>query len=93
MAYLEQPLITWGCSAPPRFKAPHTNNHSSFKLSPPPQREVRKKGLAIRFFFKTIFKATPVTQIKVQTGLILFFTEPRPLISSVMPDPLAGWIA
>ncbi|MDD4356705.1 MAG: type IV toxin-antitoxin system AbiEi family antitoxin, partial [Smithellaceae bacterium] len=34
------------------------------------QREVRKKGLAIRFFFKTNFNATPVTQIKVQTGYI-----------------------
>jgi len=40
------------------------------------QREVRKKGLAIRFFFKTNFKATPVTQIKVQTGYI-FVSSPE----------------
>jgi predicted transcriptional regulator of viral defense system len=71
MAYLEQPYYVGLLSAASLHGAAHQQPQQFQVVTTAPQREVRKKGLAIRFFFKTNFKATPVTQIKVQTGHIL----------------------
>lgn len=71
MAYLEQPYYVGLLSAASLHGAAHQQPQQFQVVTTAPQREVRKKGLAIRFFFKTNFKATPVTQIKVQTGYIL----------------------
>ena len=70
MAYLEQPYYVGLLSAASLQGAAHQQPQQFQVVTTVPQREVRKKGLAIRFFFKTNFKATPVTQIKVQTGHI-----------------------
>jgi predicted transcriptional regulator of viral defense system len=70
MAYLEQPYYVGLLSAASLHGAAHQQPQQFHVVTTTPQREVRKKGLAIRFFFKTNFNATPVTQIKVQTGHI-----------------------
>jgi len=70
MTYLEQPYYVGLLSAASLQGAAHQQPQQFQVVTTVPQREVRKKGLAIRFFFKTNFKATPVTQIKVQTGHI-----------------------
>ena len=70
MAYLEQPYYVGLLSAASLHGAAHQQPQQFQVVTTVPQREVRKKGLAIRFFFKTNFKATPVTHIKVQTGHI-----------------------
>ncbi|MDO9529491.1 MAG: type IV toxin-antitoxin system AbiEi family antitoxin [Syntrophales bacterium] len=70
MAYLEQPYYVGLLSAASLQGAAHQQPQQFQVVTTVPQREVRKKGLAIRFFFKTNFNATPVTQIKVQTGHI-----------------------
>jgi len=70
MAYLEQPYYVGLLSAASLQGATHQQPQQFQIVTTAPQREVRKKGLAIRFFFKTNFNATPVTQIKVQTGHI-----------------------
>jgi predicted transcriptional regulator of viral defense system len=74
MAYLEQPYYVGLLSAASLHGAAHQQPQQFQVVTTAPQREVRKKSLAIRFFFKTNFKATPVTQIKVQTGHILVST-------------------
>jgi predicted transcriptional regulator of viral defense system len=71
MAYLEQPYYVGLLSAASLHGAAHQQPQQFQVVTTPPQREIRKQGLAIRFFFKTNFKATPVAQIKVQTGHIL----------------------
>ena len=70
MAYLEQPYYVGLLSAASLQGAAHQQPQQFQVVTTVPQREVRRKGLAIRFFFKTNFNATPVTQIKVQTGYI-----------------------
>lgn len=70
MAYLEQPYYVGLLSAASLHGSAHQQPQQFQIVTTTPQREVRKKGLAIRFFFKTNFNATPVTQIKVQTGHI-----------------------
>ena len=70
MAYLEQPYYVGLLSAASLQGAAHQQPQQFQVVTTVPQREIRKKGLAIRFFFKTNFNATPVTQIKVQTGHI-----------------------
>lgn len=70
MAYLELPYYVGLLSAASLEGAAHQQPQQFQVITTAPQREVRKKGLAIRFFFKTNFNATPVTQIKVQTGHI-----------------------
>jgi len=70
MAYLEQPYYVGLLSAASLQGAAHQQPQQFQIVTTAPQREVRKKGLAIRFFLKTNFMATPVTQIKVQTGYI-----------------------
>ena len=76
MAYLEQPYYVGLLSAASLHGAAHQQPQQFQIVTTTPQREVRKKGLAIHFFFKTNFKATPVTQIKVQTGHI-FVSSPE----------------
>ena len=70
MTYFEQPYYVGLLSAASLQGAAHQQPQQFQVVTTAPQREVRKKGLAIRFFFKTNFNATPVTQIKVQTGYI-----------------------
>lgn len=70
MGYLEQSYYVGLLSAASLQGAAHQQPQQFQVVTTAPQREVRKKGLAIRFFFKTNFKATPVTPIKVQTGYI-----------------------
>lgn len=76
MAYLEQPYYVGLLSAASLQGAAHQQPQQFQVVTTAPQREVRKKGLAIRFFFKTNFNATPVTQIRVQTGHI-FVSSPE----------------
>jgi len=76
MAYLEQPYYVGLLSAASLHGAAHQQPQQFQVVTTIPQREVRTKGLAIRFFFKTNFKATPVTQIKVQTGHV-FVSSPE----------------
>jgi predicted transcriptional regulator of viral defense system len=70
MAYLGQPYYVGLLSAASLQGAAHQQPQQFQVVTTAPQREVRKKALAIRFFFKTNFNATPVNQIKVQTGYI-----------------------
>jgi len=70
MACLEQPYYVGLLSAAALQGAAHQQPQQFQVVTTVSQREVRKKGLAVRFFFKTNFNATPVTQIKVQTGHI-----------------------
>lgn len=70
MAYLEQPYYVGLLSAASLHGAAHQKPQQYQVVTTTPQREVRKKGMAMRFFFKTNFKATPVTKVKVQTGYI-----------------------
>ncbi|MBW6487062.1 MAG: type IV toxin-antitoxin system AbiEi family antitoxin [Syntrophobacterales bacterium] len=70
MAYLEQPYYVGLLSGASLQGAAHQKPQQFQVVTTVPQREVRKKGLAMRFFSKTNFMATPVTQIKVQTGHI-----------------------
>ncbi len=76
MVYLEQPYYVGLLSAASLHGAAHQQPQQFQVVTTVPQREVRKKGLAIRFFFKTKFKATAVTRIKVQTGHI-FVSSPE----------------
>ena len=68
MAYLKQPYYVGLLSAAALQGAAHQQPQQFQVVTTVPQREVRKKGLAVRFFFKTNFNATPVTQIKVHNG-------------------------
>jgi len=70
MAYLEQHYYVGLLSASSLQGAAHQQPQQFHVVTTAPQREVRKKGLAIRFFLKTNFKAIPIIQIKVQTGHI-----------------------
>lgn len=70
MAYLEQPYYVGLLSAASLQGAAHQQPQQFQIVTTTPQREVLKKSLAIRFFFKTNFNATPVAKIKVQTGHI-----------------------
>ena len=70
MAYLKQSYYVGLLSAASLHGSAHQQPQQYQIVTTARQREVRKKGLAIRFFFKTNFNATPVTQIKVQTGYI-----------------------
>lgn len=74
MGYLEQPYYVGLLSAASLQGAAHQQPQQFQVVTTAPQREVRRKGLTIRFFFKTNFKATPVTEIKVQTGHIIVST-------------------
>jgi predicted transcriptional regulator of viral defense system len=94
MAYLEQPYYVGLLSAASLHGSAHQQPQQFQIVTTTAQREVRKKGLTIRFFFKTNFNATPVTKIKVQTGIFPFLHQkPLQLISSAMQDPSADWIA
>ncbi len=76
MAYLEQPYYMGLLSAASLHGAAHQQPQQFQVVTTVPQREIRKKGLAIRFFFKTNFEATPITKVKVQTGYI-FVASPE----------------
>jgi predicted transcriptional regulator of viral defense system len=76
MTYLEQPYYVGLLSAASLQGAAHQQPQQFQVVTTAPQREVRKKGLSIRFFFKTQFTATQVTQVKVQTGHI-FVSSPE----------------
>jgi predicted transcriptional regulator of viral defense system len=76
MAYLGQSYYVGLLSAASLHGAAHQQPQQFQIVTTAPQREVRTKGLAVRFFFKTNFKATPVTQIKVQTGYV-FVSSPE----------------
>lgn len=76
MDYLGQPYYVGLLSAASLQGAAHQQPQQFHVVTTAPQREVRKKALAMRFFFKTNFKATPLRQIKVQTGYI-FVSSPE----------------
>ncbi|MBA4397410.1 MAG: hypothetical protein C0394_08515 [Syntrophus sp. (in: bacteria)] len=70
MAYLEQPYYVGLLSAAALYGAAHQQPQQFQVVTTAPQRIIQKKNLTIRFFFKTNFGATPVNQIKAQTGYI-----------------------
>ncbi len=64
MVYLEKPYYVGLLSAASLQGAAHQQPQQFQVVTTAPQREIRKRGLAIRFFFKTNFNATPVTQME-----------------------------
>ncbi|HNZ11162.1 MAG TPA: type IV toxin-antitoxin system AbiEi family antitoxin [Smithellaceae bacterium] len=74
MAYLEQPYYVGVLTAAALYGAAHQQPQQFQVVTTAPQRGIQKKNLALRFFFKTNFDATPVTQMKVQTGYIAVST-------------------
>jgi len=70
MAYIGQRYYVGLLSAASFQGAAHQQPQQFQVVTTAPQREIRKKGLIIRFFFKTNFNPTPVIQFKVQTGHI-----------------------
>jgi predicted transcriptional regulator of viral defense system len=68
MAYLELPYYVGLLSAAALYGAAHQQPQQFQVVTTAPQRRIQKNKLALRFFFKTNFDATPVTQIKAQTG-------------------------
>ncbi|MDO8722815.1 MAG: type IV toxin-antitoxin system AbiEi family antitoxin [Syntrophales bacterium] len=74
MTYLEQPYYVGVLSAAAFYGAAHKQPQQFQVVTTLPQRRIQKKNLAIRFFFKTNFSATSVSQIKVQTGHITVST-------------------
>lgn len=70
MAYLEQPYYVGVLTAAALYGAAHQQPQQFQVVTTAPQRRIQKNNLALRFFFKTNFDATPVSQIKVQTGYI-----------------------
>ncbi|MDX9745002.1 MAG: type IV toxin-antitoxin system AbiEi family antitoxin [Syntrophales bacterium] len=70
MAYLEQPYYVGVLTAAALHGAAHQQPQQFQVVTTAPQRRIQGKNLALRFFFKTNFDATPITQIKVQTGHI-----------------------
>ncbi|HRR41177.1 MAG TPA: type IV toxin-antitoxin system AbiEi family antitoxin [Syntrophales bacterium] len=74
MAYLEHPYYVGVLSAAALYGAAHQQPQQFQVVTTAPQRGIQKKNLALRFFFKTNFDATPLSQIKVQTGYIAVST-------------------
>ncbi|HPL66361.1 MAG TPA: type IV toxin-antitoxin system AbiEi family antitoxin [Smithellaceae bacterium] len=74
MAYLEQPYYVGLLSAAALHGAAHQQPQQFQVVTTAPQRRIQKNNLSLRFFFKTNFDATPVTQIKVQTGYMVVST-------------------
>ena len=74
MAYLEQPYYVGVLTAAALYGAAHQQPQQFQVVTTAPQRGIQKKNLALRFFFKTNFDATPVTQMKVQNGYIAVST-------------------
>ena len=72
--YLEQPYYVGVLSAAAFYGAAHQQPQQFQVVTTAPMRRIQKKNLAIRFFFKTNFNATPVNQIKAQTGYIAIST-------------------
>lgn len=74
MTYLEQPYYVGVLSAAAFYGAAHQQPQQFQVVTTVRQRRIQKKNLSIRFFFKTNFSATAVTQIKAQTGYIAVST-------------------
>ncbi len=68
MTYLEQPYYVGVLTAAALYGAAHQQPQQFQVVTTAPLRRIQQNNLALRFFFKTSFNATPVTQIKVQTG-------------------------
>jgi predicted transcriptional regulator of viral defense system len=74
MAYLKQSYYVGLLSAASLHGAAHQQPQQFQVVTTAPQRRIQKNNLALRFFFKTNFADTPVTQIKVQTGYMAVST-------------------
>lgn len=74
MAYLEQPYYVGLLSAAALHGAARQQPQQFQVVTTVPQRKIQKNNLALRFFYKTGFNATPITQIKVQTGYMAVST-------------------
>jgi len=74
MAYLGQPYYVGLLSAAALHGAAHQQPQQFQVVTTTPQRRIQKNNLSLRFFFKTNFNATPVTQIKIQTGYVAVST-------------------
>lgn len=74
MTYLEQPYYVGLLSAAALHGAAHQKPQQFQVVTTAPQRRIQINNLALRFFFKTNFNATPVTQIKTPTGYMAVST-------------------
>ena len=74
MAYLEQPYYVGLLSAAALYGSAHQQPQQFQVVTTAPHRRIQKNNLALRFFFKTNFDATPVTQIKTPTGYMTVST-------------------
>jgi predicted transcriptional regulator of viral defense system len=70
MKYAEQPFYVGLLSAAYLHGAAHQQPQQFQVVTTQPLREIKSKGLAIRFFVKKEFNVTPTVQIKTQTGFI-----------------------
>jgi predicted transcriptional regulator of viral defense system len=74
MKYVEQPFYVGLLSAAFLHGAAHQQPQQFQVVTVKPLREIKSKGLAIRFFVKKEFNATPTVRIKTQTGFIAVST-------------------
>ncbi len=74
MVYLEQPYYVGLLSAAALHGAAHQQPQQFQVVTTAPHRRIQKNNLSLRFFFKTNFDATPVTQIKAPTGYMAVST-------------------
>jgi len=71
MAYLQKPYYVGLLSAAFFYGAAHQQPQEFQVVTKTPERTIKKKGLAVRFFFKGGFDAAFINPVKVQTGQIL----------------------
>jgi predicted transcriptional regulator of viral defense system len=70
MDYIGQPFYVGLLSAAALHGAAHQQPQQFHVVTTGPLRDMRSKGLAIRFFSKSRFADVPLTRVKVQTGHI-----------------------
>jgi predicted transcriptional regulator of viral defense system len=70
MKYVEQPFYVGLLSAAYLHGAAHQQPQQFQVVTTKPLREIKTKGLAIRFFVKKRFSDTPTARIKTQTGFM-----------------------
>jgi len=93
MAYLEQPYYVGLLGAASLHGAAHQQPQQFQVVTTTPQREVRKKGLAIRFFSRRTSMRPRLLKSKFKRGIFpSLHQRPLQLISSVMRGQLVDWI-
>ncbi len=93
MTYLKQPYYVGLLSAAVLHGAAHQQPQQFQVVTTAPHRRIQKNNLSLRFFFKTNFDATPVTQIKTTTGYMAVSTPEATALDLIRYSRSIGGLA